>query len=207
VALSFAWLYLEFGEVNPLAHLALALGLWITLYSAYEMKLTWQKIGKWPVSHLAMICGHVGLAFVIAGIGLTSQYSTERDVKMFEGDSAELSGYDFRFGRIENIDGPNYEGWAAIMEISKDNKRVGELLAEKRFYPVQRNTMTEAAIEDGFFRDLYVSLGERLPDDSWALRLYVKPYVRWLWIGGFIIAIGGFLTLTDRRYRQNRRLS
>ena len=207
LALSFAWLLLEFDEVKPLAYLGVALGLWITLYSAYEMKLTWQKVGKWPVSHLAMIFGHVGLAFVIAGVGLTSQYSTERDVKMFEGDSAELSGYEFHFDRVKTIEGPNYDGWAAVMHVSKQGKDVGNLYAEKRFYPVQRNTMTEAAIDDGFFRDLYVSLGEQLPDNSWALRLYVKPYVRWLWIGGIIIALGGFLTLADRRYRQNRRLS
>jgi cytochrome c-type biogenesis protein CcmF len=171
------------------------------------MKVTWQKVGKWPVSHLAMMCGHVGLAFVIAGVGLTSQYSTERDVKMFEGDSAALSGYEFNFNRVKNIDGPNYDSWAAEVTISKQGKDISTLIAEKRFYPAHRTTMTEAAIDDGFFRDLYVSLGEQLPDGSWGLRIYVKPYVRWLWLGGIIVALGGFLTLTDRRYRQNRRLS
>lgn len=207
LAITFAWLLLEFGEIKPLAYLGLSLGLWITLYSIHEMRVMWKKAGKWPVSHIAMICGHVGLAFVIAGVGLTSQYSKERDVKMFEGDSAQLVDYQFTFNGVKNVDGPNYEGWAADVTISKENKQVADLLAEKRFYPIHRTTMTEAAIDDGFTRDLYVSLGERLADDSWALRIYVKPYVRWLWIGGIIIAIGGFLTVTDRRYRNNRRLS
>ena len=207
LALSFAWIYLEFSQVKPMAYLALTLGLWIAIYSIYEMKQTWQKLGRWPVSHLAMISGHVGLAFVIAGVGLTSQYSVERDVKMFPGDHADLAGYDFHFKEVTNINGPNYEGWAAVLDIKKQGDVIGGLMAEKRFYPVQRNTMTEAAIDDGFFRDLYVSLGERLPDNSWALRLYVKPYVRWIWIGGIVIALGGFLTLTDKRYRKFKRLS
>jgi cytochrome c-type biogenesis protein CcmF len=122
---------------------------------------------------------------------------------MFKGESAELSGYVYQFDAIKNIDGPNYEGWAADIKIYQDNKLGASLLAEKRYYPVQRNTMTEAAIDDGFFRDIYVSLGEQLPDGAWAFRIYVKPYVRWLWIGGLIVALGGFLILFDRRYRKS----
>jgi cytochrome c-type biogenesis protein CcmF len=148
-----------------------------------------------------MSLGHIGLAFVIAGVALTSQYSVERDVKMNTGDSAELRGYQFTFDKIKNIEGPNYDGWAAVISVTKQDKPVATMLAEKRFYPVQRNTMTEAAIDDGFFRDIYISLGERLPDGAWALRLYVKPYVRWIWLGGIIVAFAGGLTLFDRRYR------
>ena len=207
IGLTFAWLLIEFGEVKPFAFLGLVLGIWITLFTLYEVKITWQKSHRLPVSHLAMVFGHIGLAFVIAGIGLTSQYSVERDVKMFTGDTAELQGYQFTFKKLSTVEGPNYEGWSAAIDISKQDRVISELFAEKRFYPVQRNTMTEAAIDDGFFRDVYVSLGEKLPDNSWALRLYVKPYVRWLWIGGIIIALGGFLTLADKRYRKNRRLS
>jgi len=201
--LAFAWLKLEFTEVKPLAYLGAVLFIWIVLHTSVELKQTLKKIswGKLPMSHLAMVFGHVGIAFVIAGAALTSQYSTQRDVKMNEGDSAVLSGYQFQFNRVKNIDGPNYSGWAADIRIYKETNLVAELLAEKRFYPVQRNTMTEAAIDDGFFQDLYVSLGENLPDGSWALRVYVKPYVRWFWLGGIIVALGGGLILFDRRYR------
>ncbi|NVK26191.1 MAG: heme lyase CcmF/NrfE family subunit [Gammaproteobacteria bacterium] len=207
IGLSFSWLFLEFGEVKFFAFLGVVLGLWITLFTIHEMRITWRKLAKLPISHVAMVCGHIGLAFVIAGIGLTSQYSVERDVKMFTGDTADLAGYNFKFDSLKKVDGPNYEGWAAVISINKQQRNVETVYAEKRFYPVQRTTMTEAAIDDGFFRDIYVSLGEQLPDRSWGLRLYVKPYVRWLWIGGIVIALGGFITLFDKRYRRNKRMS
>lgn len=208
LTLSLTWLFAEFDEIKPLALLGSTLFIWILLFTALELKQTLNKVSfsKLPLSHFSMVLGHIGIAFVVAGVGLTSQYSVERDVKMNIGDSAELKGYEFTFEQINNIKGPNYEGWAAEIYITKQNKFVAELHAEKRFYPVQRNTMTEAAIDDGFFRDIYISLGERLPDGAWALRIYVKPYIRWIWLGGIIVALGGFLTLFDRRYRNKKTL-
>ncbi len=203
ILLSVVWLKLEFGEVKFYAALGATLGLWVTLFTALEYRKTANKLGvsKVPLSHYAMALGHIGIAFVIAGAGLTSQYTQEKDVKLWPGDSAELMGYTYQFNAIKDVNGSNYNGWAADISVYKGNYLEAELLAEKRYYPVQRNTMTEAAIDDGFTRDLYVSLGELLPDDSWAIRIYVKPYVRWLWLGGILVALGGFLTLFDRRYR------
>ncbi|MUH71325.1 heme lyase CcmF/NrfE family subunit [Psychrosphaera haliotis] len=203
ILLSVVWLKLEFGEVKFYAALGATLGLWVTLFTALEYRKTASKLGvsKVPLSHYAMALGHIGIAFVIAGAGLTSQYTQEKDVKLWPGDSAELMGYTYQFNAIKDVNGSNYNGWAADISVYKGNYLEAELLAEKRYYPVQRNTMTEAAIDDGFTRDLYVSLGELLPDDSWAIRIYVKPYVRWLWLGGILVALGGFLTLFDRRYR------
>jgi cytochrome c-type biogenesis protein CcmF len=209
LTLSLTWLFAEFDEIKPLALLGATLFIWIMLFTALELKQTLNKVSfsKLPLSHFSMVLGHIGIAFILAGVGLTSQYSVERDVKMNIGDSAELKGYEFTFEQINNIKGPNYEGWAAEIYITKQNKFVAELHAEKRFYPVQRNTMTEAAIDPGFFRDIYISLGERLPDGAWALRIYVKPYIRWIWLGGIIVALGGFLTLFDRRYRNKKALA
>jgi cytochrome c-type biogenesis protein CcmF len=206
VTLTLVWLKVEFNDIKTLALLGTSLGIWIVLFTAVELKRMLSKVSfiKLPLSHFSMVLGHIGLAFLIAGVALTSQYSVERDVKMFVGDSAELRGYQFNFTQIKNIEGPNYDGWAAVINITQQGEHVTDMLAEKRFYPVQRNTMTEAAIDDGFFRDIYISLGERLPDDSWALRLYVKPYVRWIWMGGIIVALGGFVTLFDRRYRNRK---
>jgi len=203
--LAFVWLKAEFADVKVLAFSGTALFIWIVLYTTIELQQTLKKVSfnKLPLSHFAMVFGHIGLAFIIAGVGLTSQYSTQRDVKMFEGDSAVLEDYQFAFNKIRRLDGPNYEGWAADMSIYKDAELEANLLAEKRFYPVQRNTMTEAAISDGFFRDLYVSLGEKLPDGAWAMRIYVKPYVRWIWLGGIIVSLSGALILFDRRYRRS----
>ena len=203
VVLTLLWLKVEFNDINLLAALGTCLAVWVVLFTLLELKQTSKKVSlfKLPLSHSSMSLGHIGLAFVIAGVALTSQYSVERDVKMNTGDSAELRGYQFTFDKIKNIEGPNYDGWAAVISVTKQDKPVATMLAEKRFYPVQRNTMTEAAIDDGFFRDIYISLGERLPDGAWALRLYVKPYVRWIWLGGIIVAFAGGLTLFDRRYR------
>jgi cytochrome c-type biogenesis protein CcmF len=203
VVLTLLWLKVEFNDINLLAALGTCLAVWVVLFTLLELKQTSKKVSlfKLPLSHYSMSLGHIGLAFVIAGVALTSQYSVERDVKMNTGDSAELRGYQFTFDKIKNIEGPNYDGWAAVISVTKQDKPVATMLAEKRFYPVQRNTMTEAAIDDGFFRDIYISLGERLPDGAWALRLYVKPYVRWIWLGGIIVAFAGGLTLFDRRYR------
>ena len=205
--IAYAWIYLEFGDVKGAALLGVFLFNWIVLFTAVELKQTLAKVSftKLPMSHFAMVVGHIGLAFVIAGVGLTSQYSTQRDVKMNIGDSADLDGYTFTFNKIRNIDGPNYEGWAADMTIYQGGQLEANLLAEKRYYPVQRNTMTEAAIDDGFFRDLYVSLGERLPDGAWALRVYVKPYVRWIWIGGILISLAGLFVIMDKRYRNRNK--
>lgn len=206
IVLALVWLKLEFDDVKSLALLGTTLALWVVIFTAVELKQTLNKVAftKLPLSHFSMVLGHIGLAFVIAGVALTSQYSVQRDVKMHVGERSELKGYQFNFETIRNIQGPNYEGWAAVINVTKNQSAVAQLLAEKRFYPVQRTTMTEAAIDDGFFRDIYISLGERLPDGAWGLRLYVKPYVRWIWLGGIIVSIAGGLTLFDRRYRQKK---
>lgn len=206
VGLSYLWLVIEFGDVKGLAWLGTSLFWWIILFTATELIKTTQKVrlSKLPLSHFAMVLGHVGLAFVIAGVGLTSQYSTERDVKMFVGSSESFSGFDFKFVTLKDVKGPNYEGWAAQIEITQQGQEVSTLLAEKRFYPVQRNTMTEAAIDATFFRDIYISLGEQLPDKGWALRLHLKPYVRWFWFGGIVVAFAGALIVGDKRYRQQK---
>lgn len=208
VLLAFLWLYFEFGEVKGLAWIATVLFTWIVLFTIDELRNTAKKVplSKLPLSHYAMVLGHIGLAFVIAGVGLTSQYSTEKDVKMFTGDRASLSGYDFKFNQLSDVKGPNYDGWAANMTVYQGTTAVAELAAEKRFYPVQRNTMTEAAIDASFFRDVYISLGEQLPDKGWAIRLHVKPYVRWLWLGGILVSFAGALIVFDKRYRQSTKV-
>jgi cytochrome c-type biogenesis protein CcmF len=100
------------------------------------------------------------------------------------------------------LDGPNYKGEAAELDVSYNGEYVTHLHAEKRFYTVQRSVMTEAAVHARLSRDLYVALGESLSDDSWALSLYVKPFVRWIWLGGLLMALGGLIALCDKRYRR-----
>ena len=123
---------------------------------------------------------------------------------MAVGDTVLIANYDFKFAGVSDANGPNYMGGKAQIDISKAGKPEATLFAEKRFYTVSKMPMTEAAINWGFTRDLYVALGEKIDDNSWALRLYDKPFIRWIWIGGLFMALGGLLCMFDRRYRFSR---
>ncbi|PVX42981.1 cytochrome c-type biogenesis protein CcmF [Pasteurella langaaensis DSM 22999] len=180
----------------------------IVLLSLYELQQRathrssfWSGLTKLSRSHWGMILAHLGVAMTIWGIAFSQNYSVERDVRMNIGDKVEISGYQFQFKGIMEANGQNYSGGKAEVEVTKNGNYETTLFAEKRFYTVSKMTMTEAAIDWGFTRDLYVALGESLGNGSWALRLYYKPFVRWIWLGGVFMALGGLLCMFDRRYR------
>ena len=162
-------------------------------------------INRLGLSYWAMVLGHVGLAFVIAGITLTSAYSVERDVSMKPGDSVQLNQYQYRFEGVKTIRGANYSGHAGVVTVLKEDTTIARLYAEKRRYDIGMQFMTEAAIDAGFTRDLYLALGEQLSEGAWSLRIYHKPFVRWMWIGGVLISLAGFVILFDKRYRASPR--
>ena len=183
----------------------------IVLLSLYEMKQRathresfFKGITKLSRSHWGMILAHLGVAMTVWGIAFSQNFSVERDVRMAVGDTVQIADYDFKFTGVSDANGPNYMGGKAQIDISKDGKLEATLFAEKRFYTVSKMPMTEAAIDWGFTRDLYVALGEKIEDNSWALRLYYKPFIRWIWIGGLFMALGGLLCMFDRRYRFSR---
>ena len=164
----------------------------------------WRGARKLGVGYWGMFIAHLGMAFCVAGAGLTSIYSTERDVRMAPGDRVELAGYTFSFAGTRHAEGPNFSTEIGDFSVGRDG-RMHRLRAEKRNYHSQMgNMMTEAAIDPGFLRDLYISLGEPLGEGAWAVRVHVKPFVRWLWLGGLLMGAGGLLTLVDRRYRRQR---
>ncbi|OOF86970.1 heme lyase CcmF/NrfE family subunit [Rodentibacter ratti] len=163
-------------------------------------------VRKLSRSHWGMLFAHLGVAMSVWGIAFSQNFSVERDVRMKVGDSAQIGHYDFKFSGVSDANGPNYIGGKAQIDITKDGKQEATLYAEKRFYTVSRMSMTEAAIDGSLTRDLYVALGEKLNDDSWALRLYYKPFIRWIWIGGIFMALGGLLCMFDRRYRFSKLL-
>jgi cytochrome c-type biogenesis protein CcmF len=113
-----------------------------------------------------------------------------------------LSGYEFVFNGVSQVQGPNYVADRANVSIFKDGQQVASLAPEKRVYQARTQMMTEASIDAGLFRDLYLSLGEQLEGDTWGLRVHVKPFVRWIWLGGILMMIGGFLSAMDKRYRK-----
>jgi len=160
-----------------------------------------------PLAYLGMLLAHTGFALTLMGVALTSELSMEKDLRMAPEQSVELDGRVFRFLGVNRVSGSNYladQGEFVVME--GDRRLV--MRPEKRTYLAGRNTMTEAAIDAGLFRDVYLSLGEPLEDGAWAVRIQVKPFVRWIWLGGLLMALGGCVAIADRRYRRlKQRLS
>lgn len=165
----------------------------------------WRALRRAGGAFWGMWLAHLGVAVSVVGVVLVSNYDLARDFRMAPGDSVTLGDYRFRFEGIDILAGPNYQADQGVIQVFRDDREIADLHPEKRFYTVQRNTMTEAGIDAGLFRDLYASLAEPLDDEhqTWAVRLQVKPFVRWIWLGAMLMAAGGVLALFDRRYRKS----
>jgi cytochrome c-type biogenesis protein CcmF len=148
-----------------------------------------------------MLLAHGGVAVFILGVTLVTSYETETDVRLHVGQSVDVAGYSFTLTGLERLQGPNYEATRGHVAVSRNGQPVTLLHPEKRFYPVQQMPMTEAGIDSGFTRDLYVSLGDPVGEGAWVVRAYHKPFVDWIWGGCFLMALGGVLAVSDRRYR------
>ena len=204
----FALPYLLQDKITVSAVLGTMMTVIIVLLSLYEIHQRathrdsfLQGITKLSRSHWGMVLAHLGVAMTVWGIAFSQNYSIERDVRMNVGDTVKIADYDFTFKGISDANGPNYIGGKAQIDITRHGKSEATLFAEKRLYTVSKMPMTEAAIDWGFTRDLYVALGEKLDNNAWALRLYYKPFIRWIWLGGLFMALGGLLCMFDRRYR------
>nr|WP_322940687.1 heme lyase CcmF/NrfE family subunit [Pseudomonas sp. s4] len=152
-------------------------------------------------SYWGMQIAHLGFAVCAVGVVLTSLGSYERDLRMAPGDSVELGGYRFQFDGAVHHEGPNFTSDKGTVRVFAGERQLRVLHPEKRLYTVQQTTMTEAGIDAGFTRDLFVALGEPLEQGAWAVRIHIKPFVRWIWLGGLLMALGGFLAAADKRYR------
>jgi len=148
-----------------------------------------------------MLLAHFGVAVFVTGVTLVKGYDSERDVRMEPGDTVELGGYTFRFDGVRDVQGPNYVAARAQIQVDKNGRAVTTLYPEKRIYTVQNMPMTEAAIDPGFTRDLYVSLGDSVSATAWIVRVQHKPFVDWIWSGCLLMALGGAVAASDRRYR------
>ena len=156
-------------------------------------------------SYWGMFIAHLGFAACVTGIVATSQYNIEHDLKMSPGDSETIAGYEFRFVELAPARGPNYIADEARFDVFQDGQLVAQLAPQKRRYIATGQVMTEADIDGGLFRDLYVAMGEPIgADGAWAMRLHYKPMVRWMWLGAILMAVGAFTTTLDKRYRRQR---
>ena len=195
------------GTWKPMVAVGLFLAVWI---AAATIVVIVQRLRHthWRSNSAAwygMVLAHLGVAVFIVGVTLVKGYGIEQNVTMDKGQTVQVGGYDFTFGGVVPVNGPNYSGVAGVVEMRKDGKLLDTLHPEKRIYNASGTPMTEAAIDAGIFGDRYVSLGEPVSDKglegAWALRLYIKPFVDWIWLGCFLMALGGFVAMSDRRYR------
>ncbi len=205
---------LTMGEWTAMISLGLLLAFWIVASVLLSLRERLAGHGNFmqrargqSLSYYGMQLAHLGVAMFIIGVTLVSGYETERDVRMDVGDVLREGGYEFRFNGVTETEGPNYVAAKGRVSVSKDGKLVTEMFPEKRQYNVSGMPMTEAAIDTGFLGDLYVSLGEPIPDSdgAWAVRVYIKPFVDWIWAGCFLMGLGGVLAISDRRYRLRRK--
>ena len=203
------------GHISPLATLGFAMSWWIVFSLATDLLERLRPAGATsgsvlarvrllPRALLGMMLAHLGIAAFAFGVSMVNTYGIERDLKMQVGDTTELAGYTFTFRGVRDLPGPNYSAVQGLVEVSRNDKLVESMLPEKRVYRVQQNPMTEAAIDTGFTRDLYVSLGEAVEGGAWTVRVYFKPFVDWIWGGCVLMALGGALAASDRRYRARR---
>ena len=213
LSLSLALPWLLQDRITAMAVIGLMMALWVLIFALMEVheRAThrhgfWRGLRTLTRSQWGMVLGHVGVAVTVIGITFSQNYSVERDVRMRPGDSIDIHRYHFVFNGVRNIVGPNWTGGEGIIAVTRNGRPEATLYAEKRFYTASRMMMTEAAISGGLTRDLYAALGEELSDGSWAVRLYYKPFVRWIWYGGVLMALGGLCCMLDPRYRMRKKL-
>jgi len=213
LALSVLLPWLMQDRIEAMTVVGLMMALWVIILTLMELheRATHRHrflkgLTRLSRSHWGMVLGHLGVAVTVIGIAFSQNYSVERDVRMKAGDSVDIANYHFVFRAVHELNGPNYSGGVALIDVTRNGKHEATLQAEKRFYSVTRSMMTEAAIDGGLTRDLYAALGEELDDNSWAVRIYFKPFVRWIWFGGLFMALGGILCLLDPRYRSRKKV-
>jgi cytochrome c-type biogenesis protein CcmF len=199
VGLSIA--YGVYGAKGILTPVGTVLGCWIILSSLIDPLLQLRRGQGLPASVLGMTVAHIGLGCFVLGITMVQSHSIEQDVAMTRGQLHQIGDYTFRYDGGEAITGPNFDGFRGHVSVFKDGKLVRELAPEKRHYTVQGSVMTEAAIGAAWNRDLLAALGEDVGAGAWSLRLQYRPLIRFIWMGAAIMALGGVITLFDRRYR------
>ena len=163
------------------------------------------KLAANSASYYGMHLAHFGIAMFVFGVTMVKSYDLEKDVRLGVGETMQAGAYAFKFTGLRDVKGPNYEGVAGQFEVTKNGSFLGTLEPEKRFYPSTRQTMTEAAIDHGFSRDLYVSLGNMIDDKTWEVRAQVKPFINWIWLGCLMMALGGLFAIADKRYQIRRK--
>ncbi len=188
------------GEFTILTALGFLLAFWI-IGSGVLQVIRQFKAGKPTRAFIGMQLGHIGIAVFVIGVTMVGAYQDEKDVRMGPGDTVSVGGYQIRLVDVRPTQGPNYQATRGSFELLRHGKVEEVLYPEKRNYDSSTMPMTEAAIDSGLTRDIYVSLGEPLEGNAWAVRVYYKPFVDWIWGGCLLMALGGIFAVLDKRYR------
>jgi cytochrome c-type biogenesis protein CcmF len=210
---------LIYGSWSALTALGLLLAAWVAISTAtaYVQRVQHTRAGqsfmaaafKQPRSFVGMIVAHLGISIFVVGVTMVSSFEEENDVKMAPGEVTHVAGYSFTFNGVREVQGPNYLAMQGEFDLAVNGKFVRKMNPEKRTYQSSSMPMTEASIDAGLLRDVYVSLGEPIDrnkvEGEWAVRVYYKPFVDWIWAGCIFMALGGFISMLDRRYRSKSR--
>jgi cytochrome c-type biogenesis protein CcmF len=199
-------------EFSLAATVCVALASWIVLTIGKDLTnkiankaSVWSGLYALPLSYVGMMLAHTGIAVMLIGAGLTSYFSLERSVLLGPGETVEIGSYAYIFNGHEEIRGPNYVGNRANISVLKNGNEIETLFPERRIYLATGTPSTEMAIDAGFLRDLFVTLGEQKEGGAWSMTVYVKPFIRWIWLGAIFMALGGIIAAADKRYRLLRR--
>ena len=211
LVLALAAVLLYRAPFHPGALLAFVLAAWLLASVLYDFRQKLRHAGKLvyglkrlPLSFYGMQLAHIGMAVTAVGVAVVSVYGEKHDVRMAPGDNFAVAEYRFDFHGSEMQEGPNYQARVGHFEVYRGERLIARLAPEKRAYFSQRgNVMTEAAIHPRLSRDLFVALGEPLEDDAWSVRIQYKPFVRWIWLGAVLMALGAGLAIFDKRYRKS----
>lgn len=191
-------------QFHWLTALGIFFALWLMLGTFQYVYQLWKTHNKIHLHHWSMIIAHLGIAVLALGITLNKSYSEERQVKMLPGETVTLAGYQFTLKSIDEIRGTNYQSLAALFSVQKDSGLEKFVTAEQRIYSNEQ-TLSKTGILFNWWRDLYIALGAPLPDGAWSVRIYYKPFVRWIWFGGFMLLAGGLFSLLS--YWQKRKVA
>jgi cytochrome c-type biogenesis protein CcmF len=177
---------------------------WIVATSLVDPIRSWRRsegAARITPAVLGMCIAHLGVGLFVFGVTIVSAFNVETDMSMRAGQSREVAGHTFEMREFKQVQGPNYSAIEGVVEIRKDGDFVGEVRPQKRRYLVQQSPMTEAGIEVHWNKDLFIALGDQIGSDTWSVRIQYKPMIRFIWLGCLVMALGGLIAISDRRYR------
>jgi cytochrome c-type biogenesis protein CcmF len=189
------------GAFGALAVVGCIAGSWIIVVSLIQPLRAWRNKVKLTPAVLGMSIAHIGVGLFVLGVTMVNTFGIETDRALRPGESVDIGNYHYEMRELRDVQGPNYTAREAVIEIRRNGEFVGEVRPQKRQYLVQKSPMTEAGIDAGLMRDLFIALGDPIGQDTWSVRLQYKPMIRFIWLGCLVMALGGLIAAGDRRYR------